>query len=139
MFFLLLLLLTDSFKELRLQGQRIVHLYSADTLSFVRYIAGGHQLISNVSYYDAPANISVTDFRIKGINDAVNTMLRTEDWGWHGTFDNEKCFCSSFDRRRGFESYSGPLAFTEDGIKRDFTPLISPLKDLPINGLYLAR
>ena len=116
-----------------------MHLYFAETLAFARVILGGRQLINNVSFIDVPANITIVDFRVKGINDAVVWIFRTKDWGWQGNFDNGQCFFASFDRHSGHTKYLGHLAFTPDGIKLAYSPLMSPLKDLPLNGVYVAQ
>ena len=113
-----------------------MHLYFAETLAFARVISGGTQMINNISYFDSPANITINDFRVKGINDAIVWVFRTKDWGWQGNFDNGQCFFASFDRRSGYLKYNGHLAYTPDGTRLQYTPLLSPLKDHPVNGLY---
>ena len=115
----------------------MVHLYKSGVVSKSRFISGGHQLISNVSYFEAPANVILVGFRMKGIHDVISVHFRDpEDWGWVGhTLDGMAYSCTA-DDKLNFSNELKSDALRIDAAEVEVQELRSPLKDGAGNGLY---
>ena len=76
-------------------------------------------------------------FLMKGIHDTLSAHFRDpEDWGWVGHTLNGMAYTCTVDRRL---SWSGELKTEALRImvaEVEVHDLISPLKDLSVNGLY---
>jgi hypothetical protein len=83
-------------------------------------------------HFDAPGTVTLS-----GISAAYFIFVRTsDDWGWYGMSMVDGSLICSIDRRPG-RTYCR-LAYDAEGKPREVQPLISPLKDVPTNGLYIA-
>lgn len=102
-----------------------------------RFISGGRQLISNVSYFETPADVTFIGFLMKGIFDTCKVHLRDpEDWGWVGhTLDGMAHSCTFDCRIRRRLSLKNDYLRILDA-NSDIKELLSPLKDLSVNSLY---
>jgi hypothetical protein len=94
----------------------------------IRYVAGGHEVISHVTHSNNPLkDFSIIPFML---------LLRTEDWGWLGLSVFEGTMFSSFDRET--RVFTGPVVESPNGSIRAVGPLVSPLLENPLNGLYVV-
>ena len=116
-----------------------MHLYDSGTLNKSRFITGGHQLITNVSYFETPADVTFVGFLMKGIFDTVKAHFRDpEDWGWIGHTLNGMAHSCTIDHK-----IEKPLLSKKDFLRVsveecEIQELLSPLKNLSINELYFS-
>lgn len=106
-------------------------------LHVIRFILGGHKVITSVSFAEIPGSITLTGFFLRFQHHLDTILLRTpEDWGWFGRIATEMIEFSTFDLSRGYLNYTGCLLYDSNGARRPLEDLTSPLKSDPVNGLY---
>lgn len=110
--------------------------YGKSFIGVIRFIAGGREVLTNHTYVESPANITISDFRLHG-TDTVIFFRSPRDWGWVGVTQRDGALIATFDRKRGFLHYDAEFLHTEAGEKRTIHELRSPLKYLPMNAVYI--
>lgn len=105
-------------------------------MGVIRFIAGGYEVLTNHTYVEAPAKISVSDIRLL-CADNVTFFRSPVDWGWVGVSHRDGTLITTFDRRTGFLQYDAAFLRTETGDRRTVNELRSPLKYVPINAVYI--
>lgn len=89
--------------------------------------------MSNLRFYEELGFVDLKDFR----GDGVFIFSRDpDDWGWVLSSLRDAVQAWSFDRRAGHLSYRGKLIYDENNQLRPVTALLTPLKDLPMHGVY---
>ena len=123
-------------QELRLYGDWLALLYQMEDATVVRYVSGGHRIISNISFYEVPGTVTLNASTMT-IFDHKHVFFRDPiDWSWWSTSEYGDMFTT--DRVCDWESRSGTRQTLPDGrLKRVFY-LDTPLKDYPVFGLYNA-
>ena len=131
-----------TYEELRLSGEWIVHAPKLGMLTTMRFISGGHEVITNISYHDNPGRIGLSSITV--IADAVMraTVIRSpHDWGWVCLVRGSNFRFVSIDRKKGFLNLTSKLERSAEKRRRNGREIIqqlyTPLKDIPINGLYV--
>lgn len=93
-------------------------------------------MISNISFFDFPCNVHITDIRVLGVHHGYGLLLRTPAFGWVGHFSGDLGSIYSFDRVRG-QTACAPFPRVQAMIDRGIQPLLSPLKDSITNQVYV--
>ena len=94
-------------------------------------------MITNVSYFETPADVTFIGFLMRGIFDTAKVHFRDpEDWGWIGHTLNGMAHSCTIDRsiEGGFLAKKDFLRVS--GMEEEIKELLSPLKNLSVNELY---
>ena len=105
-------------------------------MGVIRFIAGGYEVLTNHTYVEAPARISLSDIRLLGA-DNVTFFRSPLDWGWIGVTQRDGTLITTFDRRKGFLHHDAAFLRTISGERRTINALRSPLQYVPINAVYI--
>ena len=111
-------------QELRLQGNWLMVVPRVGWKAEIRFISGGHQIISSLTFSDSPGTVVLKACKLDFVDHLQGFILRTPDWGWHFQFSVDIGHFISIDRYTPFVE------------KPDIHMLSCSLKDIPVNGLY---
>ena len=121
-------------QELRLFGDWLALLYQMEDATVVRYVSGGHRIISNISFYEAPGLVTLNASTMT-IFDHKHVFFRDPvDWSWRSS--SEYGFMYTVERSIDLESRNGTRQTLPDGQPKRMFYLDTPLKDYPVYGLY---
>lgn len=109
-----------------------------EVCTVIRFVSGGHELITSVVFSDAPGRIALKKSFLCVISILRGIFMRTAyDWGWLAHLNLQFGVLCSFDRKRGYQSYRGPVL--PDGRERRHVIvryISSPLAQIPVYGVY---
>lgn len=93
-------------------------------MSVIRFISGGHEVISSLTFSDTPGTVILKAFSINLVGHIQGLILRTADWGWRVQLPSEIGHFVSIDMYSPF-------------VEQPWIHLLSSsLKDIPLNGVY---
>lgn len=132
-----------TYEEMRLIGEWIAHAPRLGMLTTLRFISGGHEILSNISFHDAPGRVGLSSISLHSDPTMRATFIRSpHDWGWVGLVRGSNFRFVSIDRNKGFATLTSKLERSAERKRRDGREIIqqlyTPLKDIPVNGLYVV-
>lgn len=132
-----------TYEEMRLIGEWIAHAPRLGMLTTLRFISGGHEILSNISFHDAPGRVGLSSISLHSDPTMRATFIRSpHDWGWVGLVRGSNFRFVSIDRNKGFATLTSKLERSAERKRRDGREIIqqlyTPLKDISVNGLYVV-
>ena len=131
-----------TYEEMRLLGDWIAHAPRLGMLTTTRFISGGREVLSNISFHDVPGQVMLSSMSMVCSSMVRAAIIRSpHDWGWIALVRGSNFRFVSIDRNKGMARLSSKLERSAERRRRDDREIIqqlyTPLRDIPVNGLYV--